>query len=63
MTVIYYRQGLKMSFFRLVFMRCPDYAGFKQKENGLSVIERFSTIRKKSPKNHFFLELKVDNLV
>jgi hypothetical protein len=52
-----------MIFFRFVSLRCPDYAGFKHKEYVLSVKEQFSTRYEKTQKNHFFLELKVNNLV
>jgi hypothetical protein len=47
-----------MNFFKLVFLRCLDYAGFKQKEYGLSVIEQFSTIGKNPPKTIFSLNLR-----
>ena len=52
-TVIQDKQGLKMNFFRFVILRCPDYAGFKQKEHMLSVVELFSTIGKKLKKPFF----------
>ena len=57
-TVIQDKQELKMNFFRLGFLRCPDYVGFKQKEHVLSVIEGILNDRKKPKKTIFSLNLE-----
>ena len=56
-TVIQDKQGLKNEFFRLVFLRCYDHAGFKERNNYYSVIEQTLTIGKKPRKTIFYLNL------
>ena len=58
MTVIYYKTGPKNEFFQVSIPKMSDYAGVKQKEHRLSVIERFSTIGKNSQKTIFSLNLR-----
>ena len=63
MTVIQYRQGLKNEFFQVSIPEMPRLCWFYAKRTCIEYYRAILNDREKNLKKHFFLELKVDNLV